>query len=431
MKINDTKLQEAIGWKPFPAQKEILDAYDRVRDIRLAAGTRFGKSMLCAYLALRELLKDDRHIWILAPTYDLAEKVLNWVIRFINEGFPELANNVSTRIPQHISTNWGSWIKCKSAENPVSLLGEELDLVIIDEASRIPEEIWQSYVSPRLTSRQGKSIMISTPKGQNWFYREWLRVKEMPDGFSVRHPTSDNPYIPKEEFERQRKILPQKIFQQEYEAVFLPESANIFGNIRDCVVLEGRQEYNPLHLYTMGIDLGRHDDFTVITVIDRMTNGLVDFHRFNEIDWSFQKRKIMEVADAYGSPLIYIDATSATVGDAFVTELQDAGYNCLGYKITTNISKRQLIEKLAVMLDNRQLKLYPVDELISELEIFTYEIMPSTGIIKYHAPQGGHDDCVISLALACWDLDPEPLPEEPLNDISIQAKVLPFNNQEF
>ena len=47
---------------------------------------------------------------------------------------------------------------------------------------------------------------------------------------------------------------------------------------------------------------------------------------------------------------------------------------------------------------------YPnIPELINELEIFTYE-MGLGGRIRYMAPEGEHDDCVCSLALAMYQI---------------------------
>jgi hypothetical protein len=39
-------------------------------------------------------------------------------------------------------------------------------------------------------------------------------------------------------------------------------------------------------------------------------------------------------------------------------------------------------------------------DLYKELSVFTYEYSPRTRKVKYGAPSGFHDDCVISLALA-------------------------------
>ena len=77
--VDDQKLKERIGFIPHPAQQHILDNMKRFTTI--SAGRRFGKSNLCGFLALRELIASNRNIWIVAPTYDLSQKVFNYIIR--------------------------------------------------------------------------------------------------------------------------------------------------------------------------------------------------------------------------------------------------------------------------------------------------------------------------------------------------------------
>jgi len=403
-KLNDKKLQERIGWKPFPAQEKIIKIYDKVRDIRLAAGVRFGKSMLCAYLALRELLKDNKHIWIVAPTYELSEKVFNYLVEYIGKGFPSLARGIQNRPIPQIVTPWRSWVKCKSAENPSGLLGEELDLIIVDEVSRMKQEIWDSYLRQRLTSRQGKSVFISTPFGQNWFYKEWLRAKHAKDGWAGQFRSCDSPHFPKSEWEREKNNLPEDIFNQEYMAAFLPEGAGVFVGVRDIVC--GRlEDYKPGHLYTMGVDLGKHRDFTVLIVIDRTTHHVVHFDRFKKISWPFQISRIIALSERYHRPEIWIDSTG--VGDPIFDELSHQGLNVRDFRFT-NKSKEHLFKKLALYIEAKRITYPRIEVLLDELEAFTLT-RTEAGNYKYSAPQGLHDDCVDALALAVW-----PLPENPV-----------------
>jgi hypothetical protein len=427
-KINLDKLYQQVGWTPHPAQQKVLEAWNnpKIREIVLAAGTRFGKSALCGIIALSELLKDNRRVWIVAPSYDLANKVFRYVEEFVANGFPGSEMKVSRRLPQSIVTKWGSTLECKSTENLTSLLGEELDLVIMDECSRQPEEAWESYVRQRLTSRKGRSVKISTPRGQNWFWREWKKAKDSDDCAAFQFASIEGVSIDQAEWEREKSRTPEKIFQQEYEASFLPGSAGIFTNIKKCITGE-LEEYNPSHLYTMGVDLGRYEDFTVIVVIDRMTNHVVHFDRFNTVDWSIQKEIIAETSRKYGNASIFIDSTAITIGDAYVNELADEGFCVFGYKISGNTSKRQLVEKGVVMVNQNQISFPQIDDLVDELYAFTYKISDG-GVIRYEAPDGMHDDCVIALCLACWDLDPTPLDEQ---DGIAATELISFGNAEY
>ena len=99
---------------------------------------------------------------------------------------------------------------------------------------------------------------------------------------------------------------------------------------------------------------------------------------------------------------------STGVGDPILEQALKAGIKAEGFQFT-NTTKQQLIEYLAVQLEQRKITFPYIPELIHELELFQYE-MTRAGNIRYSAPQGYHDDCVIALALACWDMNVNFLP---------------------
>jgi len=421
MKLNDQLLQEKIQWKPFPAQQKVLDAYLQKRHIRLAAGTRFGKSELCAYLALRELLKDNKHIWIVAPTYDLADKVFSKLVRLIGKGFPQLASCVTKRPLPMVKAPWGSWVQCKSVENPTGLLGEELDLLIFDEAAKSSRRIWDEYLEDRLSSRRGKSVFISTPWGQNWFYQEWLKAKTRPDSASFRFETRDNPYFPPEEWERLKEIKREDIFNQNFRAMFLSGAANFFRNIDDCIAGDFAP-YESGHYYTMGIDWAKLRDFTVAVIIDRSRHHVVCLDRFKGVNYNLQMKRITELARDYGRPQIWMDTTGLGEVLSDVLKTGGRGLNIRDYKFT-NKSKEALLEKLSIWIEKKRLTFPNHEILVDELKTFGIEYSQG-GRLKLSAPEGMHDDCVIALALAVW-----PLPENPVS--FDEVRVMPFRSPKF
>jgi hypothetical protein len=66
--------------------------------------------------------------------------------------------------------------------------------------------------------------------------------------------------------------------------------------------------------------------------------------------------------------------------------------------VFTSQSRQQLMEGLALAIQQRRVT-YPAGRIVDELETFGYEYN-RTGGVKYVAPQGLHDDCVMALALA-------------------------------
>jgi hypothetical protein len=73
-------------------------------------------------------------------------------------------------------------------------------------------------------------------------------------------------------------------------------------------------------------------------------------------------------------------------------------------------SKDALIKNLSINLGERKLvipqrEIFP--ELVNELEAFEYTVTESKHY-RTGAPYGCHDDCVIALALAAWNLKERP-----------------------
>ena len=69
--------------------------------------------------------------------------------------------------------------------------------------------------------------------------------------------------------------------------------------------------------------------------------------------------------------------------------------------VTTNATKAQIVDALALSLEQRRVTLLNDAVLIGELEAFESERLAS-GMLRYAAPEGQHDDCVVATCLAHW-----------------------------
>lgn len=69
-----------------------------------------------------------------------------------------------------LTTHGGGEILGLSAHSPFSLVGEELDWLILCEAAHLDRESWERYLRPRLGTRLGRMIASSTPRGGNWMH---------------------------------------------------------------------------------------------------------------------------------------------------------------------------------------------------------------------------------------------------------------------
>ena len=324
--------------------------------------------------------------------------------RMLSKGRKVIASDL--RSLKRIELIQGSAIEFKSADNFDSLRGSGIHLLVIDEAALIDREAWEEALRPTLTDTKGKAIFVSTPKGRNYFFELFCRGQDpqYPEWESFTFPTSSNPYISPDEIEEAKRTLPDTVFRQEYLAEFLEDSAGVFRNIKACIQGEF-EEPKHKHSYVLGWDVAKHEDFSVMMVVDTSSRHVVAYDRFNQVDYTLQVSRLESLAKKYDATVL-MDSTG--VGDPILEQVLKAGIKAEGFQFT-NTSKQQLIEYLSVQLEQQKITFPEIPELIHELELFQYEITRA-GNVRYSAPQGYHDDCVISLALACWQMNVNILP---------------------
>jgi hypothetical protein len=382
----------------FLHDKQIEIYNDPHRFKVVCCGRRFGKTRMCSYITIvKALSKPEQVVWIVSPKY--AQTAIMW--RMIKKYLPKAYVKDIKEGELVIELINGSTIWAKSADNPDALVGEGLDLLIMDEAARVKPDAWEIALQPALSDRQGEAIFISTPKGKNWFYNIYLRGLSHEEYKSFNYPSVANTTIQNfaKEIEARRQTTPELIFRQEYLAEFIDGGGEVFQDIRGII---GSRLSDPIkgHNYVMGVDLAKHRDFTVLTVADISSGEIVYFERFNQIDWQVQKDRIEYVAKLYGDSVIYIDSTG--VGDPIVEDLQRKELLISPYKFTVN-SKYDLVKNFNIMIKSKLIRIPDNRILIDELSAYTYEVLPS-GVIRYGAPDGMHDDCVTSVMLTAWGL---------------------------
>ena len=241
-------------------------------------------------------------------------------------------------------------------------------------------------------------MFISTPKGRNWFWRLWQRglAGEEDEWQSWRFPTSDNPFIPQSEVDAAEHMLPDRIFRQEYLAEFLEDGGGIFRGVMDAATATEQRKAIAGHEYVMGVDWGKHNDYTVFTILDATTNEVVALDRFSQIDYQTQLGRLEGWFIRFQPGQIIAERNS--MGEPLIEQLIRQGYPMQPFT-TTNASKAEMVDALALAFERREIQILNDPALVGELQAFEATRLPS-GMLRYEAPEGMHDDTVISLALA-------------------------------
>ena len=192
IKISRSRLYSRLQYTPRLWQQLADEAIDAgKRFVATFTFPRGGKSFWAGREIVKRILIPDQHIWIVAPTYQLGSKEFMYAWNDLLElGFMRMASEKHRDVRggrMRIAFPWGSFLEVVSADNPTSLRAEELDLVILAEASALPENIYYHHLYARIEKRKGITLIPTTPKGRNWIY-EAFRI---PSQKSWRGTTND------------------------------------------------------------------------------------------------------------------------------------------------------------------------------------------------------------------------------------------------
>ena len=384
-------------------QIELLRDFDN-REWRFALCNwhrRARKSSLAIVLLIKECLKNaNKRYAYLTSTFTAARSIVlrdpNMLRRWLPMEYVEKINESEL----FVKFKNGSILSILGADKPDSIRGIDVCGVVIDEAPLVKREVWEEILRPIIAQQKDRWMLaIFTPKGKNsWVYELWTKAVDNKDFARYILTADQSGIIPKEELEKVKKEMPHRVYAQEFGCDFTESSASVFKNIDLCIAGTLEQPKQD-KTYVTGVDLARVDDFTVITTVCRETRHVVAWERFNQIDWSFQKEKILAHCHRYNSFAV-IDATG--LGDPIAQDIERGGTTVLPFKIGSE-SKKELLERLMVAIEQRLITFPNVEELVGELGLFSYEITDH-GNVRFAAPEGCHDDCVISLALAVYGL---------------------------
>jgi len=335
------------------------------------------------------------------------------------------------KLDSHRNVNYpnGSVIMFRHVEeiNPNILQNVNLDWFFIEQAEELTTDetfflLWgrfkrkmeptEAFVKLGLPMHSG--WICANVKGRNWVRALW---KDDPNakarGFDlIEATTMDNidnlseDYLQRIELLKKMKPDMYKRFCENDWDVEVEGRAITPELIETCIGGE-LSDPVPHEEYVLGSDFAKRQDWWVIVVANKRTGQVVYFDRFQKESWALMRGKTVAVAKRYNNAEVIPDSTG--VGDPITEDLQTAG--CRVYSegdrpgfVFSSRTKEQLIENLIVTMTNRGIT-YPRSLTIMIDELKEFEKTESkAGNIRYSAPDGKHDDCVIGLALACWGL---------------------------
>ena len=342
-------LQETIVIKSLTHPK-----HSRQRKLAILAPRGSGKSYALAVAAtIYMFFKRFRDlIFVLAPSEDQAALIFGYIYRNFkdNKFLDSLVDNYKFHNKPHIRMKGGTMLRrapLAPSNQGQSIRGQHPTFCIVDESPLIDDKLFIDNVEPAIVSNMAPFINLGTPKSKDNHMHRYLYDDAYADTWTRLHFTwrdavkQGDAYSPAyTEEDMLTKMMEwgedSVYWRTEYECDFVESISNVFNpeKVKACY-----DEYRlstieePIgggNHCTVAVDIGKSVNSTVISVWALQKDAHGDIARLiylEEInprtgghDIPYQRKRIMDVARAFGAGRVIIDATG--IGGAIEQDIR-------------------------------------------------------------------------------------------------------------
>jgi hypothetical protein len=236
------ELATDLGLTLDPWQQEIADS--TARQILMLCCRQSGKSTVAALLGLKAALYQPGSLTLIVSP---SERQSGRLFRSILRWYRMLGGVVPADVENRLS------LELRNGSEVHALPGQEsrirgfsgVDLLIEDEAARVPDDLYQS-TRPMLAVSGGQIVLLSTPFGcRGHFWQEWEYGE---DWHRVKIVATDCPRIDPVWLSKERAQIGEWWYTQEYDCAFVDTKTQLFAT--DLVLAALSSEVAPLALPT-------------------------------------------------------------------------------------------------------------------------------------------------------------------------------------
>lgn len=395
-----------LGYTAKLHQKAVHDALLDKKGITVVVKSRrqSGKSFMCLNLLLYYSINyNSSTSMLISVTLAQSRKIFKEMVDAI-EGTGIIKKKNEQTLELQLINN--SIIYFKSSEQGGhALRGYTIKngILILDECSFLSEDILEA-VLPFCNVHQSPILMVSTPKFKNcFFYRYFMRGLDPNDEKVISIDWNDydlSEFLSDEQIEEHKQMLPQNQFKTEILGQFLDDDGVVFTNYKECV----RTPQNDYKKVFVGVDWssGTGNDYTSISILNEYCEQ-VDYISFNNLNTTQTIDRITNILQTYNNKVRVelVLSESNSIGTPLTQLLTQANPKIkIEAVATTNKSKEQYVSDLQLAFEKGTISILNNPQQLSEIGSYEAVYNPKTKNVYYNAPQGLHDDAVISLMLS-------------------------------
>lgn len=404
-------VREVLDTEPYSYQKEFLDS-DSNRKV-LVGGRQIGKTTMLSWLAIHKFVVEaGSNVLIIAPTQ---RQVWNFIEKLKTEIHEWLENPDDYGIEYESKseirgTNGSKIFGLPAAGKGDTIRGYTVDVVIVDEAAFVDDEIYTSALRPMLFTTEGEFVLSGTPWGkEGYFYKKFDEATD-PDTESPwspwQIPTMQNPDVGPQQIEESRRDLTPNEFDREILGQFSDKKNAFFKNetINRCLEWTGKVPETQVYPNQetrncfMGVDVASGGSASAVFSTVDVEGNVFEVVKKQECELPEVEGQIRSKIDSNDRLYNKILVEENGIGEGPVDTLQKE-FSCVEGFRTTIRSKESIYSAFKKEMQSGSVNLPDVRDYKKELRSIEYELT-SGGNQKIYAPGRKNDDFADSVSLA-------------------------------
>ncbi len=414
-------------------QKDILT---HKGNLLLCTGRQVGKTTIFAIKAAKYMLEHpNSQIIVVSLTEDQAKLIIIMILDYLQKNHKAQIMRGTKRPTQN-----RIYLKNKASviARPVGTTGDAVrgftgDVLIIDEASRMPELAFQA-AKPTLLTTGGEIWMCSTPFGKKGYFYECYQNKYQ--RFKVFHKNSEEVVTNREItetwtedkrtkaiklLEDEKKDMTELQYGQEYLGLFLDDLRRFYEDewIEKVCILK-RPEHYPRENTYMGNDIARMGgDKTTYEILYAPEGKKIKQIEHIQEDYkptTHTEQRIISTCNTFGCEKVGIDAGAGSLGVGIYdhllthpdTKKKVVAMNNRQIALDRQGKKKQRImnedyhDNLKAMGEHGELLLLDDDDIKTSFRSIQIEIIKKEDIITNIKIHGANSHIVEGIKRAAW-----------------------------
>lgn len=388
----------------------------------LATGIQYGKTSVLALsmkIAMHTYTSPEDNFLMVAPTYKILQQATLPAFLKLMDGYGEYH-----RQDAYFQMNGGGKCYMRTSTDPDSIVGiTSVRHCVADECGLMSLYFWEN-LQARAAFKNARIVLGTSPYTLNWVFKELIRPKQKnanarPDVLYLKARSIDNPYFPRDYYERMRATMDEGRFR----AMFGGEWEKMEGLVYKCFDEEANT-ITPFALppgtkYYAGVDWGTTAPFAMLLIAKTPTN---EYFQVSEVyKTGLTLLDMIQIAkqkmQAYDIKMFYCDPSQP----GYIAEFSKAGIPAVGADNDIKVG----IDLVYGLIASRRFKLFRGDNKYTEDEMSAYhypsptEVDADTKVVDTVPVK--QDDHACFPGYVCVETETGPMP---ISGLKVGTKIL-------